>query len=293
VKDLLTKKYSSKSFEFTSKYPSGVTAETTLSIDAKGAVDSSLNIKGKGPLTGGDLEGEFGANGKHKATLKLSKLSDFFTVKLGLNGSVHKEKAFKDSPYASVNVDYSKTVSSANVKVSTTVNHNLERATVDVNGVVGQDGLATGGFAKLALSKEALQGSPKDLVTDVGLGVQYTSPEYTVGMTSSNFWDKLSLSHYINYSKDYQLGSQFDWIISKSAATVSVGSNFKVDSNTVFKSKAVVGDDENKKPVFTASAYLERSLSSQLSVGATTELNLLSATPFAPTGFGISVNLGN
>jgi len=301
VKDLLKKKFVSNSFDFTSKYASGVTSETALSVDQKGSVQSGVKVAYKCPNFG-ELEGDFNVNGKLKGTVKLTKLAKNLTLKavaaskandeadLASDIAAGKDKFVKNN-FTTLSADYNTTVSDTKVVVSTTVKtYDFRSATVDVNGVIGEDGLATGGFVKLAVNK----GEANPLLQDAGLGVQYSNADYTIGVTSSNFFSKLSLSQFLNFSKDYQLGSQFDWTIDETASfsTVAIGSSYQVDKSTLLKLKGVVGKDK-KGPVFGGSVFVDYALSNQLKVGVSADLSGLSANPFVPTSYGVSVNLGD
>jgi hypothetical protein len=303
LNDLLTKKYSENALEISCKFDNALSAEANAKLNRKNEPDGS--VKGTYVAAGvGKLEVDVSTSGKAKATAKFTKLADNLTVQVGAS-SAKLDKAYladdkaegsswKGKNFFTFSADYATKALNA----SLAVNSDLNGAFVDTAATVAENGLSTSAWAKLAVAKKTAQGSDAATLQDCGLGVQYTSADYTAGMSCTQMWNQLTLNQIVDVSPSYQFGSKFVWNAQGDASLLSLGSSYKIDRDTLLKLKVSVGKAEDSKKAgdfkdsFKFTSYFEKAVSAQLKVGVTAEIDASKKTNLIPGNFGFSFNFG-
>jgi voltage-dependent anion channel protein 2 len=259
AKDLLGKKYDfGPKLTVTNKSTPGVTVETGAKGPSSGYAKVKKVLDGYGPA-----EVELNTNGAAKGSLTLEKLMDNVEVKISgdIKGTGNVEAKYKRDMFAgSLNLGFAR------------------NTTLSAAGSVGSDGVTVGGSCTLDLTAGAGD------VDNLSLGCEYQQSDLTASLVATNNLDKIQLSWFQKVSSDTLLGASFAVIPDKDQRVLTVGTEYKVDSNCVLKGKA-----DNNGIVSVAVEQILSSPALKLGVAASFDAN----QNFDSTAFGINFNFGD
>jgi voltage-dependent anion channel protein 2 len=225
-KDFIGKKYDYKNQISTKNNVQGgdVTLESTLVLGEgkeKGSSDFSGTVKATYKNKDfGQFDGEIATKGALSGELKATKLHDGLTVSLKAT----------EKPTGKVTVEYRQE------SVATTLSAEVQTATTLVEGtlVAGVDGFSVGG--------QGVYNSGKADVDDYNFAGEYTQPDYTLTVKTSQKAENVSGSywHRIPSSRgklSTQVGGQLAWDLQTNGRVFTLGTEHDVDETTSVKGK--------------------------------------------------------
>jgi len=251
-----------KTVAIKSSTANGVTLETTGEAQKGGDYGGKVKATYK-QADVGTFESEFNTSGATTYSVKADKLAKGLTIKASGD----------EKPAGKLDVDYAKEF----YAVSLGVDVARDSTAVESAGVVGFDGLSTGGSVKYDISGQQL--------SDYNAGVEYTQPDFTATVKTANQADKVSLSYLHKVSGDMTLGGLFHYDIVSGKRVLTAGGSYRIDDANSSKLKA---DSEG-----ILSTVLEHRLRKALAkVVLSSEFNLRNQSA-VPEKFGVAVNFGD
>jgi hypothetical protein len=195
-----------KQLKLKSTTANGVTLESTLEAQKNGEYGGSAKSTFK-QADIGTIEAELATSGSTKYSVKAEHLSDGLTVKLSGD----------EKPAGKVEVDYAREYFS----LSSTVDVSKDSAVIEEAGVLGYDQLAVGGAIKFNVNTSK--------IVDFNVGAEYSQPDYTVTVRTSDQASKLGTS-YLHKFKETTLASIFSYDVDKGHRALGVLGQFNLGS---------------------------------------------------------------
>jgi len=263
VKDLFTKKYTFKNQAITKhNAKNGVTLESggVYNNDLTGYVKVTQKSKELGTA-----EVNIETTGKADGKVKLDQYLKGLVLTLSGN----------EKPSAKFNVDYSQEHFAGSASVDTTIKNMQTK--VEGTVVVGHEGLALGGQAKLDVSGD-------NELEDFNAGVEYTQEDFTATIQTGDKTEKITASYFQKVSADLQVGASVDF--SKGGRVLTLGDEYQLDADTTLKGKL------NTKGV--VSAVVEHRLANpKLQFGVAASFNAFNGAPVVADQFGLTLTFGD
>jgi len=214
VKDLFTEQFEYKKYaKVKTSTSSGVALETTgeaLKGDFAGNLKSSYK-----QADIGTFETELNTSGAAKFTVKADKLTKGLTVKASVD----------EKPVGKLEVDFAQEFYSASFGVDAS----KDTTAVEGGASVGFDGLSVGGAVKYDIVGQNL--------ADYNSGVEYTQPDFTATVKTTNQADRVQAAYLHKVSGDLTLGGLFGYDIVTGKRLLTFGSNYKLDADRSTKVK--------------------------------------------------------
>jgi len=263
VKDLLTKKYTDKnSFVIKHNSKNGVTLESAgvFQNELSGYVKATQKNKDLGTA-----EVNIETSGKAEGKVKFDQLFKGFVLTISGN----------EKPVAKVNADYSQENFAGSASVETAIKNMTTK--LEGTGVVGFEGLAVGGLAKLDVSGD-------NEIEDFNAGAEYSQDDFTATVQSAARTEKITASYFQKVSGDVQVGAQVE--INKDGRVLTIADEIQLDADTTLKGKL------NTKGILAA--VVEHKLANpKLQFGVSAAFNAFSSSPVVADTFGLTVTFGD
>jgi len=263
LKDLLTKKYTDKnSFVIKHNSKHGVTLESggVYQNELSGYVKATQKNKELGTM-----EVNIETSGKADGKVKFDQLLKGFILTVSGN----------EKPVAKINADYSQENFAGSAAVETAVKNWSTK--LEGTAVVGMDGLAVGGQAKVDVSGD-------NELEDYNAGAEYSQDDFTATVQSAARMDKITASYFQKVSSDLQVGAQVD--ITKDGRVLTIADEIALDADTTLKGKL------STKGILAA--VVEHKLANpKLQFGVAASFNAFGPSPVAADTFGLSVTFGD
>jgi len=264
VKDLLTKKYTDKnSFVVKHNSKNGVTLESAgvFSNELSGYVKASQKNKDLGLA-----EVTIDTSGKADGKIKFDRLLKGFVLSISSN----------EKPVAKVTADYSQEHFAGSASVETAIKNFTTK--LEGSAVVGYEGLAVGGQAKLDVSGD-------NELEDYNAGAEYSQDDFTATVQSAAKTEKITASYFQKVSNDVQVGAQVE-INNKDGRVLTIADEIQLDADTTLKGKL------NTKGILAA--VVEHKLANpKLQFGVSASFNAFSSSPVVADSFGLTVTFGD
>lgn len=227
--DVLSKKYSpGLSVKTVHTTSTGVKFESSGKT-ASGGHEGT--IKGSYKDTWGSVEGSLCTTGSASGKVKFTQLMDNLTVTASGN---QKPRA---DPAAKVEALFAQDFFSAKGTVEAT----QSGAKLEGMASIGTDGLSVGVIAQGAMKfGELKKDEPAFSIKEVNLGVDYKQKEYGASLKTASNAEDVNLSYWQKISPAHQLGASFNYKsdISNPTRALTVGSEYRIDADTLIKIKA-------------------------------------------------------
>jgi len=164
----------------------------------------------------GKFEAELSTTGTTKYFVKATKVTENLAVKLSGD----------EKPVGKVEIDYAQEffASSFNVEVA------KDATNVESTGAIGYDGLSVGGQVKYNITNQNL--------ADVNAGAEYSQPDFTVTLKTSESANKIDTSYLHKINPDLSLGASFLYDVESAKRVLTAGGSYKLDERSSTKFKA-------------------------------------------------------
>jgi len=214
VKDLFTEQFEYRKYaKVKTAAANGVTLESTGEA-VKG--DFAGNLKSTYKQADiGTFETELNTSGSAKFTVKADKLTKGLTVKASVD----------EKPAGKLEVDFSEEFFST----SFGVDYAKDSTAVEGAAAVGFDGLSVGGAVKYDIVGQHL--------ADYNSGIEYTQPDFTTTVKTTNQADRVQASYLHKVSGDLSLGGLFGYDVVTGKRLLTFGGSYKVDPTLTIKQK--------------------------------------------------------
>jgi len=263
LQDLIKEQFEYKKYvKVKTSTDNGVTLETKGEAQKGG--DYAGNVKTTFKQADiGTFELELDTAGKTNYNAKFDKLTKGLTVKASGD----------EKPNGKLEVDFSQEFYSTSLGVDVA----KDTMAVDGAGVVGFDGLSVGGAVKYDITGQQL--------SDYNAGVEYTQPDFTATVKTTNQADRVQASYLHKVNVDLSLGGLFSYDIVSGKRVATFATQYRVDSWNTTKLKA---DSDG----IVAAVLEHRIPKAYAKLLVSGEYNLRNATS-GPDKFGFGVTFGD
>ena len=191
-----------------------------------------------------------------------------------LANSRDKDRSFK-GPVGAVELEYVHDSIAATV----TAKSDLNVHKVDASASVGSDGISVGGAVTADVSNGAEVG-------EINYGAEYAQDDYVCSMFTEKNAAFVHTSYFQRITRDHVLGANFRYELKTGGRLLTVGSEYRVDPNTIIKAKVDL-------PTGDVAAHVEHRLQNPKLLFGVASLFNIKQTAFQAQKLGVSISLGD
>jgi len=225
-----------------------------------------------------DSEFHTDSSKESKTTFKFSKLVKGLNAKLGYHTKSTPD-AFK-AGFASAEFEYTQDYLAATALVKS----DLAVTRVEATAAVGYDGLSVGGKAEVDATNSAK-------LEQFNFGAEYAQSDFTATVFTEKNRNSVTASYHQRLAADHVIGGSFTADLKNNSRSLTVGTDYRVDVDTVLRAKAEIGSASST--VTVSSAVEHRLVRPNALVGVATEFKVVPNSGVETSNLGVQVTFGD